>query len=118
MAITTSYFARLKFIDNPVAITVSTPKWYDGRSYSLLAPPALIVYSYKQKEINKNEYTKLYHEFVLDKLSPKCVYEEIISTFGNNATLLCYEKTNDFCHRHLVSEWFRNANFDVRELEF
>ncbi len=30
--------------------------------------------------------------------------------------LLCYEKTGDFCHRHLVAEWLREAKFDVEEI--
>jgi uncharacterized protein (DUF488 family) len=30
--------------------------------------------------------------------------------------LLCYEKSGDFCHRHLVAEWLRRYGYEVKEL--
>ena len=116
--ITTSYFGKLQYIQNPVAITVSKPKWFTGKHYSKLAPPKLLVQSYKNGEINQDEYTELYNEFVLDKLDPINTYKEIVDTFGNDATLLCYERSTDFCHRHLVRDWFNNTRFNVKELKF
>lgn len=28
---------------------------------------------------------------------------------------MCYEKSEDFCHRHLVAEWLTGAGFPVEE---
>ena len=32
--------------------------------------------------------------------------------------LLCYERPTDFCHRHLVSAWFREHGIECKEYEF
>jgi hypothetical protein len=105
----TSYFAcpKLKNIDSPnrlVAISKGLPYWKtDLRSYPSLAPSWDLV---KNRKIHPDEYTKIYRETVLDKLSAKYVYDHISSVFGENAILLCYEKPDQFCHRFLVAEWF------------
>ena len=53
-----------------------------------------------------------YSKEELDKLDPKQVYEEL----GENAVLLCWEKSSDFCHRHLVSEWLsEKLGIEVKE---
>lgn len=31
--------------------------------------------------------------------------------------LVCYEKSGDFCHRHIVADWLNQAGYDVKELE-
>jgi hypothetical protein len=28
---------------------------------------------------------------------------------------LCYEKPQDFCHRHLVSDWMRSVGINIEE---
>lgn len=116
--ITTSYFGKLPYIKNPIAITAYKPKWFNGLFYQKLSPPALLVDSYKKEEITKDEYSILYYEFILSKLNQNQIYNEIINQFGDDATLLCYEKPDDFCHRHLVREWFRRKNIIINELEF
>lgn len=30
--------------------------------------------------------------------------------------LLCYEKPDDFCHRHLVADWLRKNGYECEEL--
>ena len=32
-----------------------------------------------------------------------------------HVTLLCYEKPDDFCHRHLVSKWFNEHGYKCEE---
>jgi uncharacterized protein (DUF488 family) len=34
-----------------------------------------------------------------------------------HACLLCFEKSEDFCHRHLLAEWMKERGIPVRELE-
>ncbi|KKM90780.1 hypothetical protein LCGC14_1235320, partial [marine sediment metagenome] len=56
---------------------------------------------------------------VLDPLSPEEIYKELIDTYGEDVTLLCYEKPPKFCHRHIVAHWFENnLDVDIRELKF
>ena len=34
----------------------------------------------------------------------------------NNKIFLCFEKTGDFCHRHIVSSWLKYHGFECEEL--
>jgi uncharacterized protein (DUF488 family) len=49
----------------------------------------------------------------LSKLDPATVYSEL----GESAILLCYERSEEFCHRHLVAKWLSmNLLKSIREL--
>lgn len=100
----TSYFANMaKLIEeghtNLVAISQGVPKWNDGKfkDFKLLAPSWKLV-----RESNEGKYEELYTEEVLSKLDARKIYEQL----GEDAVLLCWEKPNEFCHRHLVAKWF------------
>lgn len=89
-------------------------KFWDGDTYSKLAPPAEII-----KIKDEALYTKIYYEKVLSKLNPQQVFEEL----GDNSVLLCYEKYADieqgttFCHRRMVAKWLEdNLGIKVDEL--
>jgi hypothetical protein len=110
----TSYFAKSGLNPNAVAITATLPPWYKGKYYHLLAPPWQLVDDLKNFNIDKNQYTELYKELILDMLEPQRVLRDL----GENAVLLCYEKPGRFCHRHIVSEWLRNAGIPCKEIIF
>lgn len=135
----TSYYAMIKkFPSNviPISIAGIAPKGYKGLQYKKLAPK----YSFfsKWKENHDNEYyIKNYNELVLKDLDPASVVADLYSmlpdpakTFLKNESgdapwtnddchiaLVCYEKSGDFCHRHLVADWLNQAGYDVKELE-
>ena len=83
---------------------------------SLVSAYALLEESYK-------EYIKCFNEQVLDKLDWFQVYEELhdlAATCGKpqyEIALICYEKSSDFCHRHLVSDWFNKNLVACKEWE-
>lgn len=69
------------------------------------------------------DYERLYAEQVLSKLDPRRVVEDLIEIAGGQVpVLVCYEKPDtpaelDWCHRSLVSVWFRETiGLDVPEL--
>ena len=105
----TSYFAVYRG-DNGVNIALYKPRWYSGISYPKLAPTPDILKKYK-KDLNVEEYIVAYQRDVLDKLRPDEVYDQLF-----DKTLLCYETSNSFCHRHLVARWLEN-NLGVCVLE-
>lgn len=85
---------------------------FEGRVYKKLAPPYdLLKHWHEHKDIDY--YTKDYYERVLNKLDPHQVAKEL----GDGAVLMCYEKSGDFCHRHLVAEWLHAAGIEVKEYE-
>ncbi|WP_156181066.1 DUF488 family protein, N3 subclade [Desulfovibrio sp. TomC] len=117
--ITTSYFAREKNIPNPVCIAQVKPSWSKSKEYKKLAPPWNLVGRYKKGTVSTQQYTQEYSFFVLSRLNPVEVLNEIKSLFGDDASLLCYEKPGDFCHRRIVAEWLEKGTGEVvPELKF
>ena len=122
----TSYFANIKNLPPdivPIAICGKSPEGYKGLEYKKLAPSWSIFRDWKYSEhthADKAIYTDRFYKEILDKLDPLVVEQELLSyprVRGRSFCLICYEKPNDFCHRHLVSEWMRNAGIDIQEFQ-
>ena len=119
----TGYFAKLKtYTDNgliPVSIALYSPKWYSGLEYKKLAPTPEILRDFKEGEFagDIDKYKETYNRDILGHLNPKTVVDELTrlagTADGGKIILLCYEKPENFCHRHLVAEWL----MDYRETE-
>ena len=117
----TSYFAKLKSLpDNiiPISICGKAPDWYKGLQYKKLAPKYDFFIKWKCNRDN-DYYTKCFKEQVLDKLDVEDTISELIDLHsGIDIALICYEKPEDFCHRHLVAEWLRKNGFKCEEYRF
>lgn len=80
---------------------------YVGRWYPNLTPKKEFWRVWKDnrgkisEEENTRYYIEEYYKQVLSKLDPEVVYKEL-----EYSTLLCYEDSSDFCHRHIVAAWF------------
>lgn len=108
----TSYFAKMKKIPKEIkiiSIARWTPKAIVLESYPDLFPSQQLLSDYKNNLINQEEYIIRYNQ-QLEKLDPQKVYEEL-----DGCVIVCYEKSTDFCHRHLVSSWLQKFNFKVEE---
>ena len=86
--------------DKGVAISVTVPRWYKGRRYHLLAPTSSLLFLWKNGHLEEDDYLHLYHADVLSRLDK----EKIRKDLGEDAVLLCWERTG-FCHRHIVVDW-------------
>lgn len=79
---------------------------YNGEFYSKLAPKFSFWSKWHEMKdkVSFEEstlfYIENYYKEVLSKLDPEEVYRDL-----NNSILLCYEDSNEFCHRHIVAEW-------------
>lgn len=120
----TSYFAKLKSLpDNiiPISICGKAPDWYKGLQYKKLAPKYNFFIKWKDNRDN-DYYTKCFKEQVLDKLEVAKVildFSQIMLVHNtSNICLICYEKPEEFCHRHLVAEWLRKNGFRCEEYKF
>ena len=130
----TSYFAKLnKFPDNviPIAICVKTPSWYNGIHYNKLVPSYDMFREWKETQ-DDDTYVERYNSEVLDKLDVMQVLKDIELLLLReerlklkfpiqynpvwHVALVCYEKYDGFCHRHLVSEWLRNQGVECDEM--
>lgn len=101
----TSYFAKLK------TFCAKPPEWYKGLRYKKLAPKYDFFVKWKCNRDN-NYYIECFQEQVLNRLDFFQVYEELYALADScgksqyEIALVCYEKPSDFCHRHLVADWF------------
>lgn len=129
----TTYFAQLRNLPSnmiPVSICGKAPEWYKGIQYKRLAPKYGFFMEWK-KTHNNDYYVEHFSTEVLDSLSvmmvltelqcaiPDEIKEQMQSPFYTNPdwhiALICYEKPEDFCHRHLVSQWFCDSGFECKE---
>ena len=119
----TSYFANVKSLPSeviPIAICGVVPEWWCGLQYRKLAPKRDFFNEWKSSGDN-DYYVKCYYEQVLSHLDPAQVYKELYKlveytgSYTENIALLCYEKPEDFCHRHLVAEWFNKNGIACKE---
>lgn len=110
MRILTSYYSRLKINRaafpemRHISISRSTPKWaiVDGEC-KVLAP------SWKVIKLNEVDYVPAYNE-ILASLDPADIAAQL-----DGSIIYCYERPEQFCHRHLVANWLRK-NIDNIEI--
>lgn len=109
----TGYFANLKSYKDliPIAICQYMPK-YIGRmlSYKKIAPPENLLSGYKQGNISNEGYKNIYRNTVLNCLDARNVLNDlkkISEGHLDQIILLCYERPDEFCHRHLFADWFQ-----------
>lgn len=108
-------------LPNLISISFSISGWVIEKfgvsrikHYPELGPTKKLHSLHTYQEITNEEYETIFR-FQLSKKDPHVVMRELVALGGEDATLLCYEKPGDFCHRHIVSEWFREAGYDVEE---
>ena len=122
----TSYFAKLKDLPEhiiPISICGKAPNWYKGLQYKKLAPKYDFFMEWKKNHDN-DYYIKCFIEQVLDNLNVLTVLRDLIdlanskdSLIGKEFCLICYEKPDDFCHRHLVANWLNKNLIACEEWE-
>ncbi len=115
----TSYFGRLRKLPTdivPVAICGQIPDWYDGLSYKQLAPKWYFFAEWKKTHDN-DYYIEHFVKDVLDPLDADEVVEDLYRlSSGKDVCLLCYERPEEFCHRHIVAEWLCENGYECEEL--
>lgn len=116
----TSYFAKYKPVKGQVfhgvSIAAKAPKWFAGRQYKQLAPSYSIFKQWKDSCQDEGDwiiYAARYNQEILAFLDPA----KVLSDLGSDAVMLCYERPEAYCHRHLVSTWLtKNTDQDVTEI--
>jgi uncharacterized protein (DUF488 family) len=114
----TSYFSSHKYHPED---GVSISRWnsfWKCATFSALAPSEQLLTWWKSlpkaaQELPEAQehYKRIYTEQTLSRIS-----QAEVAYILDGKVLLCYEKTGDFCHRHIVADWLRNAGFECEEL--
>ena len=114
----TSYFSSKKYNKKDGISIARYNKFWDGESYPLLYPSANLLAWWKglskeaqQSKYYQDIYCEAYFKETLSQLNPHIVAAEL-----DGKVLLCYEKSEDFCHRHLVAAWLRHYGYEAEEL--
>lgn len=116
----TTYFAKLKKLPDsivPIAICKWIPEGLRTSCYHYqeLAPHTDFFLDYKHTG-DTEQFVTCYKEKVLAKLDPHHTVQALTKWVGDkDIAFVCYEKPTDFCHRHLVANWLRNAGYDCEE---
>lgn len=119
----TTYFAKLKKLPEnviPISICAKAPDWYKGLQYKKLAPKYDFFMKWKQNHDNKY-YIEQFNDQVLKDLDASEVIMDLKHLCGKSMyadidiALVCYEKPDDFCHRHLVADWLVQGGYDCCE---
>lgn len=115
----TTYFNNLiNLPDNiiPISICGKAPHYWIGRQYKKLAPKYDFFRVWKQTHDN-DYYIEQFNKQVLNNLDPAQVMNELLQGIPNDCTiaLVCYERPNQLCHRHLVADWLRSSGYEVSE---
>lgn len=116
----TTYFSKLKSLPKdivPISICGKAPSWYKGLQYKKLAPKYDFFMKWKENHDN-NYYIHCFYSKVLSELNPTQVVNDLIAMAAErDIALVCYEKPEEFCHRHLVADWLRKYGHDIKEWE-
>ncbi len=114
--IQTSYFGNRKLNKdmNLISIARATPKYFNILEYKQLAPDNCLLSWYKKGNCSQRDYFRYYVDNILNKLNVHNVVKEL----GEEPVLLCYERPEHFCHRKIVSAWFKKSGYEVKEFDY
>lgn len=118
MKIYTSYFSNGAKLAKAgimmIGISLYPPKWFTGLSNKYVSPSWDILHNSKSEE----DYVQRFNSEILAHRDPKAFLSAIEKMAnGKDVALCCFEKPDDFCHRHLVAKWL-NEKLGVQIEEF
>lgn len=109
MRIYTSYFGNSKKLQQAgikvIGISLYPPRWFNGISLKQVAPTKSILFANGQTQ---EGYTRRYRSEVLSQQDMQQFLKTVEqASGGQDVALCCYEKPEDFCHRHILADWIR-----------
>lgn len=109
MRIYTSYFGNSKKLQQAgikvIGIALYPPRWFYGISLKQVSPTKSILFA---KDQTQEEYIRRYKSEVLAQ-QDMCQFLKTVEMVsgGQDVALCCYEKPEDFCHRHILADWIK-----------
>lgn len=117
MEIGTGYFAKARqYVQRGYALVsiARTAPWFIAKELKVYPLDALAptdeILALKDRP---TEYTKRYKEEVLRNLDPIRIFATLMGIGRQEQTdkvvMMCYERPEVFCHRHIVAEWLNKC---------
>lgn len=100
-----------------VSISYWRPREFNGMHIQSFAPSKQLLEDYKNG-LSPEQYEPRYREQI-DKLDNIYAFFQLMAkqAKGRDILLLCYEKKNAFCHRHILSDIiFERYGYRIKEL--
>jgi hypothetical protein len=111
----TSYYGKAGQDPRSVSISGEPPRWIpDIHHCGILAPTWSLVSQYKRAKINQVRFKELYLGLLVRRNADPQV---VADSLPEGSILCCYEKTGEFCHRHITAEWLQQADVTIEELK-
>lgn len=124
----TSYFANWrnwKKLNNTfnVAVTRFKPKYMDFKREGIeliqpLSPPKELLLAYKNNKVTEKDFEKQFRKYIISNEESIKSIDEICRCLdnGTNVLMLCFEKKDMFCHRHILSQIFNKIGYKTKEV--
>lgn len=114
----TSYFGYKNKLDNSLEVSISLypPKWFKSDlQLNELTPSKKLLLDYKEGQETKEGYIKRFKTELNERFKnsedliklKKYLIIEMNKQNKKSITLNCFEKSEDFCHRHLLTDFFK-----------
>ena len=118
----TSYFGKMsKFPKNfePISVARWKPQWYKGKVCLALAPSDKLLRWWRASDKNEDaweHYIRWYYREVVNVYDPRAIERMLKDIAGDKIpVLVCFEKSEDYCHRHLIAAWFNRNGIKCEE---
>ena len=117
----TSYYSNYKKYSGFYRISISRKTPNDAADISLkfLAPDSSLLCGYKNGNIGEEEYARRYLSS-LEELHDNGTLDKFAHYLINHSmdvVLLCYERPDKFCHRHLLADYLnKQYGLEIKEL--
>lgn len=117
MKIYTSYFVKAATLRQaaivPIGIALWPPRFFRGVSMSQVAPRRYML----NDQLTDEEYISMYRNDVLRLVDAQSFVRQLEEAgHGMDVALCCFEKPDDFCHRHILAQWLtEQTGIEVKE---
>lgn len=116
MTIYTSYYGNVKKLRAAGVVPISISR-YPAKFANVTIELKILAPTSDMLKMEEDEY-KVKFAAILNRLDPNKVLQAIdLLAGGKDCALLCYERPDEFCHRHLVAKWL-NSNAGTKIKEF
>ena len=113
----TSYYSNKNIPSSMTQISISRipPVNWKGIVLQEFAPSMDLFTSYKRGNITPSQFC----EYFIDQLQRNSLvgFLQAMNNYETDIVLLCYEKPNQFCHRHLLSKFAAKYDIIIKELD-
>lgn len=116
MNIFTSYFGNSRKLNEAgimiICVAIGKPKFLNVPQMLNVCPTRRMV----SGPCSREEYLRLYDNILASQDANKIIEQIKLLGKGRDVALCCYEKPEDFCHRHILAKWLtENTGIEIAE---